>query len=381
MPFSGTGVFVRLYSWVNDAAANIKIRADRMDAEMNGMATGLSTCITKDGQTTITDDLPFAGHKWLNVADAAARDQFSSLGQVQDGNVNWVAAGGTADAITANYSPALTALENGQLCFVRATAANATTTPTFSPNGLTAKTITKNGNQALIAGDIAGAGHEIILRYNSTSDKWELLNPTIQITSATIPNNSVSNAKLADMATQTIKGRTTAGTGDPEDLTAAQATAILDVFGFDSGSGGPKGLVPAPAAGDTAAGKALFSNGWQLVPQQARVYISPDQTIVTAGSFNLTHNLGQIPTFTVWLRCTTAEQGYSIGDIVEAPGVQQVGSAGASYGLGVVSTATAFSCRYGSASPVFYLQHKTTGGPVQATNANWNAFIVAARVI
>jgi hypothetical protein len=43
----------------------------------------------------------------------------------------------------------------------------------------------------------------------------------------TIANNAVTNAKAADMATQTFKGRTTAGTGDPEDLSAAQAAGIL----------------------------------------------------------------------------------------------------------------------------------------------------------
>lgn len=44
-----------------------------------------------------------------------------------------------------------------------------------------------------------------------------------------IAANAVTNAKLADMATQTIKGRTTAGTGDPEDLTAAQVRTIINV--------------------------------------------------------------------------------------------------------------------------------------------------------
>jgi hypothetical protein len=78
---------------------------------------------------------------------------------------------------------------------------------------------------------------------------------------ATIANNAVTNAKAADMATQTIKGRTTAGSGDPEDLTAAQATAILDNLVGDSGSGGTKGLAPAPAAGDTAANKFLKADG------------------------------------------------------------------------------------------------------------------------
>ena len=45
----------------------------------------------------------------------------------------------------------------------------------------------------------------------------------------TIAADAVTNTKLANMATQTIKGRTTAGTGDPEDLTAAQVRTILNV--------------------------------------------------------------------------------------------------------------------------------------------------------
>lgn len=79
------------------------------------------------------------------------------------------------------------------------------------------------------------------------------------VTETELATDAVTNAKLADMATQTIKGRTTAGTGDPEDLTATQATAVLNAFVGDSGSGGTKGLVPAPAAGD--AGKVLKGDG------------------------------------------------------------------------------------------------------------------------
>lgn len=45
----------------------------------------------------------------------------------------------------------------------------------------------------------------------------------------TIANDVVSNAKLANMATDTIKGRDSAGTGDPEDLTPATVRAMLNV--------------------------------------------------------------------------------------------------------------------------------------------------------
>ena len=128
MAFNGSGVFNRLYNWVNDATANIKIRADRMDAEFNGIATGLSNCVTKDGQTTVTANLPMSGFNHTGVAVASARTEYSRFDQVQDGKSNWADAGGTSDAITATYNPAITALVDGQECFVRASAANSTTT-------------------------------------------------------------------------------------------------------------------------------------------------------------------------------------------------------------------------------------------------------------
>lgn len=74
-------------------------------------------------------------------------------------------------------------------------------------------------------------------------------------------SGSVTNAMLSTVSTATFKGRTTSGTGAPEDLTATQATALLNNVVGDSGSGGTKGLVPAPASGDAAAGKFLKADG------------------------------------------------------------------------------------------------------------------------
>lgn len=99
----------------------------------------------------------------------------------------------------------------------------------------------------------------------------------------------VTNDKLATMATARIKGRVTAGTGNPEDLTGTQATTLLDAVVGDSGSGGTKGLVPAPAAGDAAANKYLKADGtWSTV--SAGVSVSHDaltQGAVTVSSFRL----------------------------------------------------------------------------------------------
>lgn len=219
--FNGSGTFVRTYSWQNDAAANIKIRADRMDTEDNGFATGLSTCITKDGQTTITANLPMAGYLHTGVGAATARTNYAQTAQVQDGSLNWVDGGGTADAITASYSIPLTALVDGQLCFVRATAANATTTPTFSPSGLTARTIVKNGGSALAAGDIAGDGHELILRYLLASTRWELMNPATGVSAASTTVSGI--VELATVA-EALAGTDTTRAITSDGLKAAVGT-------------------------------------------------------------------------------------------------------------------------------------------------------------
>lgn len=87
-------------------------------------------------------------------------------------------AGGTVDAITADFSPDIT-LTDKQLCIVISAGANTSTTPTFSPDGLTARTIVKNGGQALAAGNTGAAGYPMLLEYNLANTRWELMNPVV----------------------------------------------------------------------------------------------------------------------------------------------------------------------------------------------------------
>ena len=67
MAFNGSGVFLRVMNWVADAQADIDIRADRHDVQDDDYAAGLSNCITRDGQSQPTNNLPMNGKKLVNL--------------------------------------------------------------------------------------------------------------------------------------------------------------------------------------------------------------------------------------------------------------------------------------------------------------------------
>lgn len=82
MAFNGSGTFSRLYSWVVDAVNGIYISSTRMDAEMDGFATGLSNCITRDGQSPATADIPMGGKKITGLAAGTLPTDAANVGQI-----------------------------------------------------------------------------------------------------------------------------------------------------------------------------------------------------------------------------------------------------------------------------------------------------------
>ena len=174
MPYNGSGTFNRVHDWTDDADAGIDIEAERMDEEDDGFATGLSNCITKDGQTTPTANLPMGTYKHTGVGNASARDQYVSAGQLQDGGIVYVSTvGGTGDAITLTPSPAITAYAAGQ-CFRFQAGATCTTAVTVNVSGVGAKDVKSPVGAALTAGNIV-SGDVYEIHYNGT--EFRLLSP------------------------------------------------------------------------------------------------------------------------------------------------------------------------------------------------------------
>jgi len=111
---------------------------------------------------------------------------------IQSGKLLAAVAVNTGDSLWATLTPAITALTNGLVLHIRASAANTTTTPTFNAGYGGSIGIIKGNGLALVAGDIAGAGHWLMLQYDSALTKWVLLNPANGVVApASLPVGSI----------------------------------------------------------------------------------------------------------------------------------------------------------------------------------------------
>lgn len=185
MAFNGSGVFNRIYNWVNDKANGYKITASRMDGEFDGIATGLSNCITKDGQTTISANIPFSTYKLTGLGSGTARTDAINVGQVQDNQFLYLGTtSGSADAYTLAPSPAITAYTATQQFTAKINATNLTTTPYLQVSAIANPTTTAVIKKlSATKTEIAVEASDLLIngiydfKRNSANDAWIVLNP------------------------------------------------------------------------------------------------------------------------------------------------------------------------------------------------------------
>ena len=195
---------------------------------LNGVTSAIQTQL--DGKQAALGFTPenVANKSTSVTTDQASNTKYPSVKAVFD----WVTGLGyiTASALTGYATQAWVAAQGyitnvvTALGYTPANKAGDTFTGNISATNLSG---TNTGDQTItLTGDVTGTGTGSF--------------------AATIANDAVTNAKLANMDTARFKARITSGSGDPEDLTGTQATTLLDTFTISL-----KGLAPASGGGTT----------------------------------------------------------------------------------------------------------------------------------
>ncbi len=178
------------------------------------------------------------------------------------------------------------------------------------------------------------------------------------------------------------------GAGDYAHRTPTQVTAALDAFTGDSGSGGVKGLVPAPATGDAAANKYLKADGtWATVSGGSGPTINASDGVIPYRSNSTTYtdtNLAfaaNVMTQTRSSLGTTATDSLVLtNSTAAAAGAQQVSPAFVLEGRGWKTATTAGSQSVKFANYVLPVQGSAnpTGQLLFASNVNGGGYTTRA---
>lgn len=143
---------------------------------MDEIAAGLSGCITRDGQSTISANIPFNNKGITSLLAGSTPTGAANIQNLMHNSGRYCATvGGTADAITLTPAIAAPSYTVGQELYFIASSDN-TGAVTVNVSGLGAKDVMKMGAVALVAGEIvSGAMANII--YDGT--RFLLLSPAV----------------------------------------------------------------------------------------------------------------------------------------------------------------------------------------------------------
>lgn len=169
MAFNGSGTYVLT------AGQPVVAGTDILDSTFNlltaDLATALSTCVTRDGQSPPTANLPMGSFKLTGLSAGTAAGHSVRFEQLQTGTNKLITVAGTGDVITGVMTPTYGAYTNGDM-FTFIVGSTNTTNVTINIDGLGAKAIT-NGTTALTAGALT-ASRVVVIQYDGT--RFQLLN-------------------------------------------------------------------------------------------------------------------------------------------------------------------------------------------------------------
>ena len=402
MAFNGNGTFNRLYSWASDATNGILVRSDRMDTEDNGFATGLSTVICKDGQTTTTAVIPFAvGLKssdgtvslpayafttepnsgWyrasaVNVALATGgvnTAQFSSSNMTAGSHYTVSSATPMLSAGTStgymqlslqNKSSGTTASTD-----IVCTADTGTDTTNYVNFGVNSSGFTgaapfnlaldgylyaqsANLNIGTVASKVLNfATNNVVVGAFDASGNFSI--NTNKFTVAGSTGNTVVAGTLAVTGASTFTGEVIVPT--PTNSTDATTKAYVDA------------ILPSQVGNS---GKKLTTNGttasWITGVILQAGTVATQNPVTLSSTTTQAHGLGSIPDYiNCWVECVTNDNGYVSGERIQ----WAAHIAGGADGFDVSFDAT--NVYIITSATMFTALSKTTRGNVTLTTANW----------
>ena len=203
------GVFTGTSIWQSNRDAGTKIVADRHDTHDQDLATGINSCINKDGSNAMTGAMNMGSQKISSLADGVAHTDAVNAGQIQDGGLIFQATdSGSANTYAIALTPAVTGYVAGQVFHFKA--ANASSgASTLNVNALGAKNIKKKNDQDIAAGDIEQNAIVSVI-YDGTSFQMlsQLGTSAGSMSSWTLSGDSGSNQTINDGNTVDIAGGT-----------------------------------------------------------------------------------------------------------------------------------------------------------------------------
>jgi hypothetical protein len=228
------------------AAANSNATAIANNAVSNAKAADVPSPSLKGRTTASTgdpEDLTLVGsttNTWnTGTAGSISLERAALTGDVTapaNSNATTIAANAVTTAKVVNDAIDNTKLANMASPRIK----GRTTATTGDPEDLTLV------NSTTVAWNTATGGSISLERAALTGDVTASANSN----ATTIAANAVDNTKAADMATARLKGRTTAATGDPEDLTLTNSTTVS----WNTSTGGTLSVERAALTGDVTAG-------------------------------------------------------------------------------------------------------------------------------
>lgn len=240
MSYNGTGTF-NINTAGQPVVTGTTITSTAFNLLTADLAAGLTTAITKDGQTTPTANIPMGTYKITGLGAGTAATDAAQYGQLQAGATQIATILGT-DTLTGSLTPPLSAYATGNLFSFVAVNTN-TGAVTINLNSLGAKSITKQGTTPLVAGDLV-SGQVYLIEYDGT--RFQLINPSAGVL-------AVSNGGTGQ--TSYTNGQLLIGNSTGNTLTKSTLTAGVGII-ITNGSG----AITISVAGSSGSSLFLATN-------------------------------------------------------------------------------------------------------------------------